>query len=268
MAEHRRARKKVKKRMRRGCFTSLLSAALLMIGAIILFVTPIFDVNSVTVEGNTRVAKEVILSVSGIKIGDNIFSISSSKAKKKITSLQYVEDVKIVKQFPDKVKIKITEGKISAYILSGEKVVGVNSEGKVLCVINTPGIRGGAPVVKGFTVTESQMGKIVAVNERKKFDTFSKFMKTFNDKGMLEKLTEFDITDDDYIVFWYEDKLKIEFGDIQHFENKFDYLSAILDYQINSTGNGEEITAQIPEGVINMISENYTFRSVALKKTE
>lgn len=255
MAENRRLKRKVKRKMRRGCFTSLISAVLVILAMLILFLTPIFNVTEISVAGNGRIGEGVIISVSGIENGSNIFSVDARKAKKRISSLQYVENVKIIKKYPNKIKIEITEGKVSAYIKSGDKAVGINAQGKVLCDINIAGVQAGAPVVKGFNVTKNTMGETVLVEEKNKFDLFLKFLTTFKEKGLLEKLTEFDITDDDYIVFIYEDKLKVEFGDVKRFENKFDYLTAIFDYW-----------AEIPEGIINMTSENYTFRNVALKK--
>lgn len=257
MAENRRVKRKVKRKMRRGCFTSLISAVLVILAVVVLFLTPVFNVTEIAVVGNARVSKEVILSVSGIENGSNIFSVDTGRAKKRISSLQYIEDVKIVKKYPDKIKIEITEGKISAYIKSGDKAVGINTQGKVLCNINIAGVQAGAPVVKGFNVTKNTMGETVLVEEKDKFDLFLKFLSNFKENNMAEKITEFDITDDDYIVFIYEDKLKVEFGDAKRFENKFDYLTAIFDYW-----------AEIPEGVINMTSENYTFRNVTQKKSE
>lgn len=257
MAENRRVKRKVKRKMRRGCFTSLISAVLVTLAMLILFLTPIFNVTEISVAGNGRIGEEIIISVSGIENGSNIFSVNVQKAKKRISSLQYIENVRIVKKYPNKIKIEITEGKVNAYIKSGDKAVGINAQGKVLCDINIAGVQAGAPVVKGFNVTKNTMGETVLVEEKNKFDLFLRFLTTLKEKGLLEKLTEFDITDDDYIVFIYEDKLKVEFGDAKRFENKFDYLTAIFDYW-----------SEIPEGIINMASENYTFRNVVLKKTE
>lgn len=251
MAEYKRRKRKVKRKMRRGCFVSLISAVLVILSAIILFLTPIFNVEKITVTGNSRVNTQVVMKLSGIETGDNIFSVNSGKAKKKLSSLQYVEKVKIVKKYPDKIEIRITEGTVAAYIRSGEKIVGINNQGQVLCNISATGAENLVPVVKGLTVTESNMGKMAEAEDKESFEILLKFLKTFKEKGLSEKLTHFDITDEDYIVFRFEDKLKVEFGDVTHYENKFDYLIAFL-----------EGAAETPQGIVNMVSENYTFRSV------
>ncbi len=246
-----RRRRRQKPKMRRGCFVTIISLILVLLSAIVLFTTPIFNVSKITVTGNSRINTQIVMKVAGFEKGDNIFSVNTRKAKKKLSSLQYVEKVKIVKKYPDKIEIRITEGKIAAYIQSGEKMVGINTNGQVLCSITNMGSKTDAPVVKGFTVTKSTMGETVLVDDEENFEIFMKFMETFEKNDMLQKVTHFDISDEDYIVFRLEDKLKIEFGDVNHYENKFDYLTAFLT-----------TAAETPQGIVNMVSENYTFRSV------
>ena len=79
---------------------------------------------------------------------------------------------------------------------------------------------------------------------------------------LCDNLTYFDITDEDNISFMYEDKLLVEFGDKTHYENKFSTLSAAVK-ELRESSAGET-----PTGIINMVSDNYTFRSVVPKKSE
>lgn len=260
MEENKRVKKrKRKRRVNKGCLGTLIALLLVILSAIIMFLTPIFNITRVTVSGNSRISSDVILNVSGVKTGDNIFSLNSGRIRKKVSALPYIESVKIVKSYPDRVKIQVTEGVVAAYIENGEKVVGINESGVVLCNTSAYAAETGAPIVTGFTVTKNTMGETVLVKEKADFDIFLKFIRTFKEYGLMDRLTSFDISDNDYIVFWFEDKLKVEFGDTSHFENKFDNLVAI----IKSVSENET-----PDGVINMVSENYTYRNVILKKSE
>ena len=109
-----------KKRRRRKQNLSLYYAAIFFLVAvvgIILSLTVFFNVKEVTVTGNSIYTNNDIILSSGIKTGDNLIRLSSSRAEKKIvSSLPYVDTATITKKFPDKVEIEVTPSKEFANI--------------------------------------------------------------------------------------------------------------------------------------------------------
>lgn len=255
-------RKRVKRRMRPGCLVSLVSFVLVVLGGVILFMTPLFNVDKITVKGNDTIAKSVILRLSGLETGENIFAMSTRRAEKKISGLQYVENVRVKRKLPDKIEIEITEGEADFYIKDGEKLVGINKDCRVLCCIDLSAAKAGTPVVNGFTVEKRTMGETLLVEEKDRFDLFLRFVKMMEKTNLSEGLSQFDLSDEDDISFMYMDKLLVEFGDVSHYENKFNNLVSIIATLTESSGG------EVPTGIVNMTSDNYTFRSVVPKKSE
>ncbi|MBQ8002209.1 MAG: FtsQ-type POTRA domain-containing protein, partial [Clostridia bacterium] len=107
------AKKKKKLRVRPGC---LVSVFILVVSAVVLFLTPIFDIDDIVIKGNARISKAEIMIASGIREDKNIFAINKGYAKKKILAIGYIEDVKISRQLPGKVVITVKEGSVSAYL--------------------------------------------------------------------------------------------------------------------------------------------------------
>lgn len=243
---HKRRRKKPKRQVRPGCLISVLA---ILFAFIILFLTPVFSVRQIVVEGNSTVKSQDIIAASGIEINKNLFSTNLGDATKRVLQVPYVESAKITRQLPGTVKITVVEGKVSAYLKWDKKFVGINETGQTLCVVNKVSASRKAPVVNGITIKEAcVVGQAVKVNQTSRFDTLLRFMKTFNQKNMTEDITVFDITEADYISIMHRDKLKIEFGNTKDYDHKFSFIDALLESM------GKDV-----EGELNMVSENYTY---------
>lgn len=241
-----RVRKKAKKQVRPGI---VISVVLVLLSFVILFLTPIFNIKQIIVEGNQSVKTVDIVKASGLEINKNLFASNTGEAENKIRQVPYVESVKVTRQMPDKIKITIVEGKVSAYLKWNGKFVGINENGQILCVVNKPSPSKAAPVVKGISVkAECIVGQTLVPNQTTRYETLLKFAKAFNQRGLTQSITSFDISEIDYINFMHRDKLKVEFGSDKDFEHKFSFFEALLESM------GTEV-----EGELNMISENYTY---------
>lgn len=239
-------RRKAKRRVRPGC---LISVAALFFAFVLLFLTPVFNITKIEVEGNESVKTSEIVSASGINKNKNIFSVNLGKAKEKVLKVPYVESVKITRKLPKTIEIKVTEGKVVSYIQWDKKLVGISESGQVLCIVSKVPATRKAPVVKGITIkSECVVGKKVEVRESVRYETLMRFVKTFEDRNMTEDITVFDITKTEYISIMHRDKLKIEFGSTTDYEHKFSFIEALTESM------GKDV-----EGELNMVSENYTY---------
>ncbi len=239
-----KSNKRVKRQMRPGCLFSIVIIAL---GAIILFLTPLFNVNKITVEGNGRLSRETILNASEIKVGQNIFRMSTSSAQKKIESLQYIEEAMVRRKFPNEISIVVKEGIVSAYIAHEKNLLGVNMKGETVCYISKGARESGAPVVEGLTVTKKVMGEVVEVSEKDRFELMLRMMKTLDEKGILTSMTQINLKNKNDIILMYMDKLKIEFGDTERYERKFDEIEGMLEKKMDV-------------GKINLYGERPTYK--------
>ncbi|MBQ6794790.1 MAG: FtsQ-type POTRA domain-containing protein [Clostridia bacterium] len=230
----------------------LLTVLILVLSAVILFVTPLFDIRNIEISGNERIAKAEIQIASGIRKNKNIFAINKARAVKDIKAVGYIEDVKIARRLPGTVVIKVQEATVAAFLDYGGMHVGINNEGQALCRISKAFPATGAPIVKGIAAIKAEVGQKVKLRNghADEYEVLEKLMETFEKYGMTQSITEVDVTKKDDIMFRYNGKLKIELGGLNDYDLKFNYIEAMLSEL------GPDAT-----GVINMQAENYTYRN-------
>lgn len=241
-------RKRVKRTMRPGCAVGLF---LFVIAILVLLLTPLFEIDTIEVTGNRKISSEVILSAVSFSEGDNLFTANTKKAEKTISSMQFVEEVKVKRVLPGKIKIVVKEGTVAAYINHGENFVGINLAGKTLCFIDKASAEANITAVYGLSVEECTVGQAVVVTEKRNFSSCLEILSCFENEGLLKDITHLDVKDNSKIAFRYRNELKVQFGAMDHVDYKFAYLVGILD----SLGEN-------PVGLVNMQNpENITYRS-------
>lgn len=110
--------RRLKKRRRRMFINRsiLLISAIAIVFFIVLFLTPLFNIRSVVIEGNNRISTESLNEYLSDISGENLFKISNSSVEKRLTAISYVKSVDIRKKyFPAAVTIVIEEKEPCAF---------------------------------------------------------------------------------------------------------------------------------------------------------
>lgn len=133
--ESRRAQMKKKQSNRK--FYAIICALVLVIGAIgVLAGYGIVEgapIAKVVVEGNETYKKKAILAAAGIATGDNMLLIREKKTNNLIsTSLPYIESVEVKYEFPDTLRLNITETADKLHVMMGKNMITLDGNGKVL----------------------------------------------------------------------------------------------------------------------------------------
>lgn len=133
--ESRRAQMKKKQTNRK--FYAVICALVLIIGAVAALagygIVEGAPIAKIVVEGNETYKKKDILAAAGITTGDNMLLIREKKTNSVIsTSLPYIESVEVKYEFPDTLKLNITETKDKVHIMMGKNMLTLNANGKVL----------------------------------------------------------------------------------------------------------------------------------------
>ncbi len=120
-------------------------------------------VRSITVEGNTQYDNDAIIAISGIRVGQSVFSVNKGQAVKKIKqTFSYVEEVKVDVSFSRNVVIRITEAEEMGAVYADGSWVVVDAEGKGLLRLPMESER---PLrrlyLKGAQVVSGELGKQV-----------------------------------------------------------------------------------------------------------
>lgn len=122
-----RRRRRLKKKISAGLMIFSLAAA----GVLALLLTPMFNVKSVAVYGNSTVSTEAVVSGSGIVEGTNIFGVSLRRVRDNLESMSRISSVKVRRVLPSTIKITVTEGAPIVYIYDDGDCVGITADGLV-----------------------------------------------------------------------------------------------------------------------------------------
>lgn len=128
-----KGKKRRKKRKKSKNYILRILIALAIVTAVICVLhVDYFKVSEVTVSGNEYMTEEQVLSGTKIRTGRNIFDTHILIEKHRIKKKKYVDDVKISREYPDKIKVQITEKKGLAQFAHGKKYVVTDNNGKTI----------------------------------------------------------------------------------------------------------------------------------------
>lgn len=127
-----RKKREIDARLRMGLILGGVVGLAILIG---LLFTPIFYVQDVWCEGNSRISQEEILAAAQVEQEKNILLQNLSEIKTRVEEIPMVEEAGVRRVFPNRVKIWIRECIPGAYIQEEGKCTVVDVEGKVLEII-------------------------------------------------------------------------------------------------------------------------------------
>ena len=226
---------------------------------VIILLSPLFDIDTIKIEGASIHSEEIIASTSGIKKGENLFRIDASKAKEKITSLGRIDNVTIKRVWPSKVVITIDEKIESGYIKEGSTYTAIDETGKILKTKSA--IEYSAPVVLGIKVTDSYIGdyiKINSENSKEISDLLTRILTELKNQSILSNIKSVDLTKLDDIKMTLTTDTLVNMGedsdeDGNNIEYKIAFLKAIIP-ELPKTQSGGVIELSDTKNVTSSMS--------------
>ena len=191
--------------------------------------SPFFYVSEINVVGNNVVSKELIISSSGIEIGDNIFSVSGKKAAQWLGINYLIASAEIVKEYPDKITIHVIERRPAALIPFSGGFLRIDKYGVVLARLKSidkadylifTGVTDFNPgIVPGTKITDEVIKHGLHILEQLPADS-------------MDFIKEIDITDPQNIICYSTGNLEIRIGDSSDFLTKYNLAHAFVDAEI------------------------------------
>ncbi|MGN0162972.1 MAG: cell division protein FtsQ/DivIB, partial [Candidatus Ornithomonoglobus sp.] len=212
---------KKKRRMR----ANRIKAALVVLGCaviavILIFMTPIFNITQIRLDGNNTVSKSVIQDKIGYLIGKNLFATRSSVIKQQMLEISQISDVEIDKQlFPAVISVSIVESNPAAYLLSGNTIVVINSDMKVIDDSNTYSTDE-IPSLSGITVPSYKVNEILATDSAEKDEILKTLLKSLESVGLISKVSYISLDDLTNIKFNYDNRIETNCGSQTELERK------------------------------------------------
>ncbi len=223
----RRKKNRRKKLIIRGTLGGIFLVAGLIIGLLLFF-----NINKISVTGDTVYSSEEIISASQIEKGDNLIFLSKQRVNKLITEkLPYVGSVKIKRRLPAHLEIQVTKTDAVYGIAQNGYYALLDKNGKVL-ENNVEYIGPDKTLINAGKVQSAVVGEQVVLEEEK---TLSRLQDVYEacEKVGLTDITEINITDLYNIKVVYQGRITLELGktDGDRLLKKLSFGKAAIDKQ-------------------------------------
>lgn len=180
-------------RRRRKRNNSLTGIVVFIIAAaifLLLSTTVFFNVETISVTGESNYTAQEIIEASGIKAGDNLVRTSTEKCADRIESrLAYIENAKITRSFPGTLIINVEPSVPAANFLCDNHILLISRGGKVLEEISEPKVG-----LLNFTGTTPMPGILpgekFASDDEHKTEAIEKLMSYFLEEKEKETAAE------------------------------------------------------------------------------
>lgn len=207
---------RLKLQRRRALATLILAAVLVLV---LMFLTPIFNIRSVTVEGNRLVSAEQFSEKLQPLIGENLFRYGGGKIRKILKEIPYIDDVEVQKKmFPPSVKVVVTEYNPAALIQTESNTLLTNSELRVLA--DDGSAPEPIPVITGFSVSGFVLGETVETEETEKKEILTTVLETLESTEILDEIIEINVNDITDITLNYDNRITVLCGTQLDLERK------------------------------------------------
>ncbi|MBO4693373.1 MAG: FtsQ-type POTRA domain-containing protein [Clostridia bacterium] len=219
----RRERKKKIRRKRLVILALFLISTGIIVFAVLLKVK-LFPIKSISAKGSSVYKSEEIIYASGIAEKSPIMGFSKSLVEKRITKkLPFIESVKITRNFPDAVSLKVSDANECYLFRSGKDYYTVSEKGKVLkkSVYPTDGL---IEVLSKDTLLKTGE-KIAFKNDKTQelFDLLSTYPKSKN-----ITLNTINIESAVHIVINVENRFEVNLGNETNLKEKINHLAGMI----------------------------------------
>lgn len=215
--ERRRKQERLK-RQRVQALIALCAAA--AVAVILIFMTPIFNIREIRLDGAYTIPKDAINAQIGDLVGSNIFSTSASRVEKKMCELPQIDTVEVKKHiFPSCLEVFIKECKPAAYLVCNNKTVVIDSS---LQIIDDSGVFDieKIPSISGVSISEYELNTALNMGSEEKRDAALEMLQTFETTGLNEAVTNINLDDLAAIKFNYDNRIEVLCGSQLQLERK------------------------------------------------
>lgn len=188
----------------------------------------VFSIQSIEVEGNLHVSDEDIIALSGIRVGDSIFSLNATKIRDAINSDYYLEYIGIWKSYPDRVILSVKEDTPRAQIEWIGTLILLGKDSVVLERTMDMNLIDGVPLVKLSGISNNiQIGApLVAADGQ--IEAIGKVLGELIAQNMIHEISELNASTLDNIYLITDDAVQVNLGTADSLPYKIAYTRVLL----------------------------------------
>lgn len=214
----------------------------LIAAAVYLCLTMLFNVDRITIVGNTIYEERELIETSGIEKGENLFEVDTAYAENKLYSVfNYIEEVEVKRSFPNGVTITIEEAVPFSVIEEADGFTLVSAGGKVL-ERGLEEVPYNMLLVRGLsTVTSTE-------DDVKRMDLMQRIINSMRELEM-EGYNFLDLSETLEIVMIYDDRVRVNLGNELELEYKLQFADKVITEDLSKTGF-QLVDASVPGEVM------------------
>jgi len=221
-AEIRRQKRRRKIRRRKITVTIILIIGV-MIG--IMF-TPLFDLQHIVLNGNSRVTVDEVIKKGGIATGDNIFALNLKKIGDGVSKIPYIDTIEVKRGLPDKLIVNITECVPIAVMKTKKGYAVIDKNGKILEALTDKGTYM-VPEIMGFVSETVKPLEKISVKEEEIFKKTLEILRDLYNNNFIDVISSISVSEKN-IVMKKSDTFVIEMGGFEQFNAKIVMVKEIL----------------------------------------
>lgn len=238
---HKRIERKRKneRRKKENIMRFITIAAVAAVAVALVFMTPLFSIREIRLNGNDTVSKEVINSKIGDLIGANLFGTSASEVKKRMTEIPQISDVEVKKTlFPSGLELTISERKPAGSVKCGKETLIIDSD---LRIIDDGSVFDSEkyPGISGVSVSEYELNESLKIKSGEKRKILKEILTAFENVGITESVKYVSMDDITSITFNYDNRLDVICGSQLQIDRKIRMFAECLNtstFDENSIG--------------------------------
>ncbi len=212
----------------------------IVLAIVLIFMTPLFNIKEIRLNGNEAVTKEVITAKVGDLIGANLFSTSSSIIEKEMTEIAQIREVKVRKGiFPARLELDITESKPAGYVLCGKTILVIDSDLRIIDDANMFDYEK-LPSISGISVSEYELNERLNVKSEEKKEILLEMLKAFEACALTDLVKFIGVDDITAITFNYDNRIDVLCGSRLQLDRKIRMFSESIKtstFDENSIGS-------------------------------
>lgn len=223
-----------------------------IVGIYLLLTLPEFNLKDINLNETSNYSKEEIIQKTGLEIGKNIFIQYFTCDKKEVTTLPYIESIKLKMKLPNVVNIEIVKriDKYYGYDKDNNTFYKLSEDGYILEKADISSKKNDEILLLGITFDDNVMlGNKINDIDLSKIYVYKRIENEFNKDGINGKITKVSF-ENSLTTLTINDKLSVIFPNDTQLEYKMNFLKGIL------SKIGEDSV-----GVIDMTKTNPTYSS-------
>ena len=215
--------------------------------AVIVLERTVFRLRSVYVVGNVTKSAESVAAASGLRVGDNMFTIDESAVEEGINSDVSMVFLRLEKDYPSTVYIYITERSNAATLQWLGMQYVIDAQGIVMSESNSLILPEGLPVVTGFQMTNIHKGMMIEVKDSRQLAAYRAVTSELKLQMFDDQVSEINVSSPESLYLMASCGITVKLGSSEHIRAKICAARTDLAYLVQLGKTSGVLDVSIPE---------------------